>query len=94
MKVVWTRMALADLDNAHGYIVEERPAAAIRTIERVEKAIEALRRHPEIGRPGRVEGTRELIIAGTPFVAAYRVDAKRIEVLAVIHGARRWPDEL
>lgn len=94
MKVAWTRLALKDLDSAHGYSAEENPSAAGRTIERVRKAIVAVSRHPEIGRPGRVEGTRELIIPGTPFIVAYRVKAKRIEVLSVIHGARRWPDEL
>jgi toxin ParE1/3/4 len=51
-----------------------------------------LRAHPEIGRRERVEGTRELAIPNTPFVVAYRIAARRIEILAVIHGARRWPE--
>ncbi len=94
MSVAWTRRALADLDNARLYIAEESPSAAARTIERIKTAITAVARHPEIGRPGRVAGTRELVITGTPFILPYRVRAKRIEVLALIHGARRWPDEL
>ena len=94
MKLAWTRLALKDLDSACANISEENPSAAARTIERVRKALEVVSRHSEIGRPGRVEGTRELIIPGTPFIVAYRVKAKRIEVLSVIHGARRWPDEL
>jgi addiction module RelE/StbE family toxin len=94
VKVAWTRLALKDLDSAYGYIADENPSAAARTIERIRKAVTAVSRHPEIGRPGRVEGTRELIIPGTPFIVAYRVKAKRIELLSVIHGARRWPDEL
>lgn len=94
MKVAWTRLALKDLDSAYAYISEENPSAASRTIERIRKALDAVGRHPEIGRPGRVEGTRELIIPGTPFIVAYRVKAKRIEMLSIIHGARRWPDEL
>jgi toxin ParE1/3/4 len=93
MKVVWTRLALVDLDSAYDYAAEERPAAAIRAVERIEKAVAALCRHPEIGRPGRVDGTRELVVTGTPFIVPYRIKAKRIEVLAVLHGARRWPDE-
>jgi plasmid stabilization system protein ParE len=44
-----------------------------------------------MGRPGRVPGTRELVVAGTPYVVAYRVAASQIDVLAVIHAARRWP---
>jgi addiction module RelE/StbE family toxin len=94
VKVAWTRLALKDLDSARTYISEENSAAAARTIARVRKAFEAVSRHPEIGRPGRVEGTRELIIPGTQFIVADRIKAKRIEVLSVIHGARRWPDEL
>jgi len=94
VKVAWTRLALEDLDSAYGYVAEENLSAAVRTIERIRKALEAVSRHPEIGRPGRVEGTRELIISGTPFIVAYRVKAKSIEILSVIHGARRWPDEL
>lgn len=94
MKPAWTRLALADLDNAHDYIAEEDPSAARRMIERIQEAVAALCRHPEIGRPGRVGGTRELVIPGTPFIVAYRIKAKRLEVLAVIHGARRWPDTL
>jgi toxin ParE1/3/4 len=94
VKVVWTRLALADLDNAYEHIAEERPAAEARALERIKEAVEALRRHNEIGRRGRVEGTRELIITGTPFVAAYRVKAKRVEIVALIHAARRWPSEL
>jgi toxin ParE1/3/4 len=44
-----------------------------------------------MSRPGRVAGTRELIVAGTPHIVAYRVAASRIEILAMIHAARRWP---
>jgi plasmid stabilization system protein ParE len=47
-----------------------------------------------MGRSGRVAGTRELVIAGTPYLVAYRVEAKAVVILAVIHGAQRWPDEL
>jgi toxin ParE1/3/4 len=44
-----------------------------------------------MGRPGRVPGTRELVVAGTPYIVAYRVTASRVDVLAIIHAARRWP---
>lgn len=94
MKPVWTRLALADLNNARAYIAEKNPSAAVRVIERIKKAVDALRRHPEIGRPGRVRGTRELIVLGTPFIVAYRIKDKRLDVLAVIHSARRWPDAI
>lgn len=94
MKVVWTRLALADLADARAYIADHSPAGADRTFERIAAALDALRRHPDIGRWGRVAGTRELVVAGTSFIVAYRIDAKKIQVLAFIHAARRWPDSL
>jgi len=48
--------------------------------------------HPYLGRPGRVTGTRELVVTSTPFIVAYQVVDDRIEILAVFHGARIWPD--
>ncbi len=53
-----------------------------------------LAQHPLMGREGRLAGTRELVIVGSPFIAVYRVKKTRIEILRVLHGARRWPREL
>ena len=92
MTIVWTRLAIADLNSAYDYIDAERPSVALQTIDRVEKVIHLISQHPEIGRPGRVDGTREFVVSGTPFIVPYRIKNNRIEVLAVIHGARRWPD--
>jgi toxin ParE1/3/4 len=50
--------------------------------------------HPEIGRPGRIRGTRELVATGTPYIVAYRFVADRLTVLRLLHGARRWPRKL
>ena len=94
MKVVWTSLALADLEQAREYIAADNPSAAARIAERIEKALAALSRHPELGRPGHLEGTRELVVTGTPFIIPYRVKAGRIELLALIHSARRWPEDI
>jgi plasmid stabilization system protein ParE len=40
--------------------------------ERIQEAVEYLMEYPNIGRPGRVSGTRELVVSGTPFVVVYR----------------------
>jgi len=45
------------------------------------------------GRPGRVAGTRGLVIAHTPYVAAYVFAADIVRILRILHGARMWPDE-
>jgi len=92
VRVAWTPLAIEDLNSAYEYIAAENPSAAAAIIERIRSAVNALRAHPELGRKGRVEGTRELVISGTPFVIPYRVRRNRVEVLAVIHAARRWPE--
>lgn len=91
MTARWTRLALADLTAARDYIAKESPEAAGRVVERIEGSVKNLGRHPALGRPGRVEGTRELVVPGTPFFVAYRICGDSIEVLALVHGARRWP---
>jgi toxin ParE1/3/4 len=92
MKVFWLRAALQDLHSAHQYILEVNPAAANFTIEKIELAVQQLTSHPELGRPGRIEKTRELLVVGTPFLIPYRIQSSRIEILSVLHGKRRWPD--
>ena len=91
MKLLWTRLALEDLDSAREYITFRNPSAAAGIIKKIGEATKAVRAYPNLGRPGRVEDTRELVIAGTPFVVAYHVQEKQVEILAVIHAARRWP---
>jgi addiction module RelE/StbE family toxin len=92
MKLVWTKQAIADLNFAYDYIAETAPDAAEAIIERIEKSLESLRQFPEMGRPGRVKDTREVVVPRTPFILPYRVRKNRIEILAVLHGSRRWPD--
>jgi toxin ParE1/3/4 len=75
----------------HAYISQDSEAAADRQIVLVSENIQRLLSFPELGRPGRVEGTRELIIAGTPYLVVYRLRSKSIRIIAVMHGARRWP---
>jgi toxin ParE1/3/4 len=94
VKVRWTRLAVADLDSAYRYIAADNAAAASRVIESIEKAVAVLCRHPEAGRAGRIKGTRELVVSGTPFVVAYRFRRDSIQILAVIHASRKWPIDL
>ncbi len=94
VKLRWTRIALADMAEAYDFIAADEPAAATRVLRCVDDAIALLRRFPDMGRPGRVKGTRELVVVGTPFVVPYRVKGDRVEILAVLHGSRRWPERL
>jgi toxin ParE1/3/4 len=94
LRLRWTRLADADLDDIAAYIGQDSPAAAARVIlELIERAETLLTRHAAIGRPGRVIGTRELVIGNLPYVIPYRVRYQDIEILRVLHTSRRWPEE-
>jgi addiction module RelE/StbE family toxin len=56
--------------------------------------VEGLVQFPEMGRPGRIEGTRELVISRTPYIAAYRILGETVRILRVLHGAQLWPDDM
>jgi toxin ParE1/3/4 len=94
VNVRWTHRALADLDRAYEYVAWENPEAADQLLDRIQKAAQILVRHPAVGRSGRIEGTSELVIAVTPFVVPYRIRRGAVELLAVIHGSHKLPDEL
>jgi len=64
------------------------------SIDRIKKAVEQLRLHPESGRPGRVDGTRELVIPRTAHIAAYRITDRTLEIIAFIHESQQWPNDL
>jgi toxin ParE1/3/4 len=84
-------LAEQDLEAAYDYVREDNENAAKRIVGRIFSAAGMLTRHPLAGRAGRVKGTRELVVAGTPYVIAYRIHRDEIHILAVLHGARRWP---
>jgi toxin ParE1/3/4 len=94
VRIVWTEPAVRDLAAARAYIAQDNARAADRQVERVVAAVEGLIRFPEIGRPGRRSGTRELVVNRTPYIAAYRLRGDTIEILRVMHGRQRWPDTL
>ena len=91
MRVRWLRTALANLDAEAEYIAEDNPAAAARVVQRILRAVDHLKYNPAMGRAGRVPGTRELVVAETPYILPYRVREDAIEILRVFHAARKWP---
>jgi toxin ParE1/3/4 len=93
MTPVWSPEAMEDLAALRAYIEKDDPAAARRVALHIVESIETLLcDHPELGRSGRVPGTRELVIPRTPFIVPYRVVGNTIQILRVFHGARRWPE--
>jgi len=92
MTIIWSPEALDDLASLRAYISEDDPAAALRVALHIAHNVEMLLpANPQIGRPGRIPGTRELVIPKTPYIVPYRLQGHFIEVLRVYHGARRWP---
>ena len=94
VRVEWLEVALASLNAEADYIGNENPDAADRFIETIFAAVDRLAKYPASGRPGRVLGTRELVVPGTPYIVPYRIRENRVEVLLVLHGARKWPRKL
>ena len=93
MRIKWLRAALANLDVEAEYIAQDNPAAASRMVSAITTAVQHLAQYPAMGRPGRVPGTRELVVPDTPFIVPYRVREDTVQILRVFHAARRWPKE-
>jgi toxin ParE1/3/4 len=92
MRVRWLRKALANLDAEASYIATEDPAAARLVVARVLTAVDRLTEQPALGRPGRVPGTRELVVPKTRYIVPYRVRKETVEILRVFHASRRLPE--
>ena len=91
MRVEWLRAALNNLDALAEYIARDNPAAAEKTVAAIRLAVENLDRFPALGRPGRISGTRELVVPGTPYIVPYRVRGDVVQLIRVFHAARKWP---
>ncbi|HEY5817539.1 MAG TPA: type II toxin-antitoxin system RelE/ParE family toxin [Mesorhizobium sp.] len=90
-ELIWTEPALQNLDDIGSYIALDNPRAAESVVRRIVETVSILTYHPKIGRIGRDPTTRELVVTGTPYVVVYRF-RERIEIIAVFHAARKWPD--
>jgi addiction module RelE/StbE family toxin len=91
---MWSAFALADRDGIFTHIEADSPFAAVAVDEHIAQAALRLIDFPESGRPGRVPGTRELVIPRTPYVAAYALTSDSVRILRVLHGAQMWPDDI
>jgi addiction module RelE/StbE family toxin len=85
----WSREARQDLDDIDAYIAADKPDAARKVIAGIRGAVEQLKKHPHMGRAGRLSGTRELIDA--PFVIVYVVAGNTVQIVTVFHGSKLWP---
>ncbi|BAC91469.1 type II toxin-antitoxin system RelE/ParE family toxin [Gloeobacter violaceus] len=90
MKIFWSKQAISDLAAVRDYLEAHYPIGAKIVVARIEGAIERLGVYPAMGRTGRREGTRELVVTQTPFVVVYRPHEGYIEILSLLHGAQAW----
>lgn len=94
MRLVWSRAAVADLEELAAYIAEESELIAEFVEVRIHEEAMLLSRFPRAGRPGRVSGTRERVVLRTPYILVYRLHSETVRILRVFRGARRWPTRL
>jgi toxin ParE1/3/4 len=93
LRLEWLPRARAARQAAIEFIAQDNPRAALGQLDEIERQTDLLPSQPNMGRPGRKKGTRELVINRTPFILVYRVKprAKRIEIIHFLHGAQQWP---
>ncbi len=94
MRLVWAQYALEDRRAIYDHIEADDARAAALVDARIADAVARLTDFPESGRPGRVEGTRELVVGRTSCIVAYRIIGETVRVLRVLHGAQLWPGDL
>jgi len=93
MNVGWSRRAIR-LESLRKYIAKDSQQNAVLIARRILKAVDLVQIQPDMGRPGRVLGTRELVVSDTPYIIPYRVRHERLELIAVFHGRQKWPVKL
>ena len=91
MQVKWLRKALRNLDEEATYLAADDERAARVVVQRILEAVALLSGQPGMGRPGRLPGTRELVVPKTRYIVPYRVRGESVEVLRVFHTSRRLP---
>ncbi len=94
MRLRWLLKAVKDTEALHEYIAQFNPYAAGKEVEKIVEAISRLRTHPYTGRQGRIKGTRELVVPNSSYIVAYRIKDESVEILRVIHAARKWPKKI
>jgi toxin ParE1/3/4 len=92
MRLRWTATALHDLTQICDYIGEHGSSPVARRVAlAIVRSIDTLVEFPELGRSGKMPGTRELVFTGLPFLAVYRIGTNEVEILRILHGAQNWP---
>lgn len=89
LEILWSPLALARLREIRAFIALDNPRAAERITTRLASVVQALADHPHLGRAGSDEGTRELIVGGTPYIIVYQIKGKLIRIRTLWHAAQK-----
>jgi toxin ParE1/3/4 len=90
MKILWLVAAERDLVALTDFIAEDNPRTAVKIFHTILLTVDKLASYPDLGRAGRIEHTRELVIPHLPYIIVYTF-AEEIRILAIIHTSRKWP---
>ena len=88
IRVIWTPAAEKKRDAALDYIALDNVRAAFGQLGEIERQTDLLMEHPNMGRLGKLKGTRELVIRHTPFIAVYRVFTDTVQIVRFLHSAQ------
>jgi toxin ParE1/3/4 len=91
MQLRWTTAAADDLEGIAEYLFEKSPQNAVQLIRKIYEAPSSLKTYPNLGRPGKKEGTRELVLAPLPYIVVYQIMGDATYILRILHGAQDWP---
>lgn len=91
MKMRWTEGAAGNLNQVEEYITQDNPAAAVATVKKILEAAQILTDYPTLGKRGRERGTRELIVAGLPYIIIYAKHREELVVIRVLHTSMKYP---
>ena len=94
MILIWSRQAVADLEKLRRHIEVHDPSAASKVATWILEAIRQLEQFPGMGRPGRIAGTRELVVKRTPYLVVYRIGREAVHLLRIFHTRQKWPETL
>jgi toxin ParE1/3/4 len=92
MQIRWTNKALDNLGAAIEYIAADNSTVAKKVAQKIWDSVQLLKAQPGLGRPGRVAGTRELVISGLPYNVSYMEKDGTIVILRIMHSSIKWPD--
>ena len=93
MQIKWLRTALKNLDEELEYIALDDRELAVKIYAHIHDTVENLKKFPDVGRAGRVFGTRELVISRYPYIIPYRVRGDTVEILRVFHTSKKLPNK-